>query len=450
MAEAIADSTSMMQADEIQRTVSNYVNDWLTQAGVADNTATWLKTVIIIVGIALLSFLANWITKKIILTVLNRIAKKTKTKWDDAIIERRVFHKLAHIAPAIVIYLLAPVALLEYKEWIYLVVQAGAKIYMVLIVLLSINAFINAGNDIYNTYEISKTKPIKGYLQVLKIVVYLIAAILIISILINKSPWYLLGGLGAFAAVLMLVFKDSILGFTGSIQLTANDMVRPGDWISMPDFGADGDVIEMNLTTIKVQNWDKTISTIPTYSLITNSFKNWRGMEESGGRRIMRNIIIDINSVKFCDEAMIERFKKFRLIKDYIENKEKELEEHNKKHDIDNAVVVNGRRQTNIGVFQEYLRQYLKANENIHEDMTFLIRQLQPTEQGLPIQIYVFSKVQAWVAYEQIQGDIFDHALAVLSQFELRAFQNPTGGDFEKALFTRNAPVNELLNTKPE
>ena len=449
MAQALTDSTAV-QTTEIQKTVSYHVNEWLTQAGVASDTASWLKTVVMIAAIILLSFLANWITKKIILGILNKIAKKTKTNWDDKLISRRVFHKLAHLAPALVVYLLAPVALLEYNELFYQVVQSAAKIYMVLVVLLSIDAFINAGHDIYQSYEIAKTKPIKGYLQVVKILIYLVAAILILSIFIGKSPWFLLGGLGAFAAVLMLVFKDSILGFTGSIQLSANDMVRPGDWISMPDFGADGTVIEMNLTTVKVQNWDKTISTVPTYSLITNSFKNWRGMEESGGRRIMRNIIIDINSIKFCSNEMIEKFKKFRLINEYVVNKEKELEEYNAKHNLDNSIVVNGRRQTNIGIFQEYLRRYLKENENIREDMTFLVRQLQPTELGLPIQIYVFSKIQAWVDYEKIQADIFDHALAVLPQFELLAFQNPSGRDFAKVFTADNSSTKELLNNQSQ
>lgn len=446
MAKELADSTAL-QTDSFQQSVGEYVNNLISQSGIDNDPSNWLRTLLLIAAMIILGFLANWITKKIILNILQRIAKRTKTDWDDVLIKRRVFHKLAHIAPAIVIYLLAPVALMDLNELVYQVVQVGAKIYIVLNILMVINAFLNAGHDIYQGYEISKTKPIKGYIQVIKIIAYLVGAIIILSVLINKSPVYLLGGLGAFAAVLMLVFKDTILGFVGSIQLSANDMVRPGDWISMPNFGADGTIIEMNLTTVKVQNWDKTITTIPTYALISNSFKNWRGMEESGGRRIMRNIIIDINTIRFCTPEMIKKFKTFRLVREYIEKKQQELDEYNKKHDLDDDVLVNGRRQTNIGIFQEYLRNYLKNNPNIRDDMTFLIRQLQSTEQGLPIQIYVFSKVQAWVEYEKIQGDIFDHAFAVLPQFDLRAFQNPSGKDFSNALNQSfNTPALETSN----
>jgi len=244
----------------------------------------------------------------------------------------------------------------------------------------------------------------------------------------------LVGGLGAFSAVLLLVFKDAILGLVAGVQLTANDMLRPGDWISMPKYDADGTVTDITLTTIKVQNWDKTISTVPAYSLFTDSFKNWRGMEESGGRRIKRSINIDMTSVKFCTEPMLEKYKQFQHIIDYVKNTEVEIQKYNSDKRVNTKVVVNGRRQTNIGVFRAYLYAYLQSHPDVRNDMTFLIRQLQPGEYGLPIEIYVFSKVQAWAQYEAIQADIFDHILAVIPEFDLRVFQNPSGGDFKSLI----------------
>lgn len=420
--------------EQIQNSVSQFVNEWLVQLGVADNTAAWLKVVVMLLAIVILSLLLDWITKKVVITFLKRAARRTKTLWDDALLKRRVLHRIIHIIPALIVYIFIPIALQEFNPIYYLVIQALAKVFIVFIVVLALDAFLNATHDIYLTFEISKTKPIKGYIQVVKIIIYLIGSVLMLSILINKSPWYFIGGLGAFAAVLILVFKDTLLSLVASIQISANDMLRPGDWISMPDFGADGDVVEINLTNVKVRNWDKTISSIPTYALISNSFKNWRGMEESGGRRIMRSILIDINTIKFCDQSTLEEFKKIVLIKEYIENKQKEIEQFNKTNNISDELPVNGRRQTNIGVFQEYLRQYIRNNPNLNPEMTHMVRQLEPTEKGVPVQIYLFSKVKTWVDYEKIQADLFDHIFAVLPFFELKPFQNPSGRDIQAAL----------------
>jgi miniconductance mechanosensitive channel len=295
-----------------------------------------------------------------------------------------------------------------------------------------LNAFLNSIYDIYQGFEVSKSKPIKGYLQVFKIILFLIGAIFVISMLIGRSPLYLLTGLGAFSAVLLLIFRDPILGLVGGIQISANDMVRPGDWIVMNKSGADGVVTDISLTTVKVQNWDKTITTIPTYSLVSESFVNWRGMEESGGRRIKRSINIDMNSVKFASPEQLTQLKKIKLVNNYLQKKEKELATYNEKNNIDDEVLVNGRRQTNLGVFRAYVAEYLKSNSNINQDMTFLVRQLQPGESGIPIEIYVFSKVQEWAKYEDIQSDIFDHLLATIPEFGLQVFQNPSGADFRK------------------
>ena len=304
--------------------------------------------------------------------------------------------------------------------------------YMVLVVLLVIDAVLNALLEIYQTLPVSKGRNIKGIVQVFKIIFYFIGILVIITIFTEKDMGGLLTGLGAMAAVLMLVFRDTILGLVASVQLSANKMVSIGDWIAMPKYGADGDVIDINLTSVKVQNWDKTIASIPTYALVTDSFNNWKGMEDSGGRRIKRSLNIDMSSVSFLSREQIDKFRSYNLLKDYIETKEKEIEEYNKAQKVDDTVVTNGRRMTNLGTFRAYLENYLHKHPMIHQEMTFLVRHLQPTEKGLPVEIYVFSKDQAWARYEGIQADIFDHILAILPEFGLRVFQNPTGSDFSK------------------
>ena len=399
----------------------------LTDAGLAGEYATWVIEGIEILGVAILAFVANKITKGIILQAVHRVALRTKTDWDDVLVQRKAFHRLSHLAPALVIYGMAPYAL--QTEGLITLAQGGAKVYMLLAGLLAIDAVLNSANDIYQKYEVSRRMPILGYLQVVKMVLTIAIAIFALAIIIGESPVVLFTGLGALTAVILLIFKDSILGLVAGIQLVANDMVRPGDWIEMPKYGADGDVVEITLNTLKVRNWDKTISTVPTYALISDSFKNWRGMSESGGRRIKRSVFIDISSIRFCSPEMIEQFSKIHLVRDYVAGKRKELEEFNRKHEVDESVMANGRRMTNVGTFRMYLVAYLRNHPKIHQDMTFLVRQLQPTEKGLPIEIYVFSNDQAWANYEDIQADIFDHIFAALPEFGLRPFQNPTSHD---------------------
>jgi miniconductance mechanosensitive channel len=405
----------------------------LEKIGLNDPTSYVLNIAFGIIIILIVAWVADYVSRKIILQVLKKMAKRTKSTWDDVLVEKKVFNRLAHVVPAIIIYYAIPFVLGDF-EILLNVILKGIKIYLVLMVLLSIDGLINSFYQIYNTLDVSKTRPIKGYVQVVKIIVYFVAIIIIISIVRQKPPDKILAGLGAMAAILLLVFKDTILGFVASIQLSANDMVRPGDWISMPSHGADGDVIDITLNTVKIQNFDKTICTIPTYALVSESFSNWRGMQESGGRRIKRHILLDMKSVKFCDDKMMEKFKKINRLKDYIVQKEKELEDYNKESGIDNSVLVNGRRMTNIGTFRKYLEEYLKNHPKIHLGMTLLVRQLQPTEKGVPIEIYVFTNDNAWANYEAIQADIFDHIMAVIPEFELSVFQNPTGEDFKKLL----------------
>jgi miniconductance mechanosensitive channel len=407
-----------------------WYNTLLTGTGMSDSLVVVIENATIIVITIGLAILADFVVKRIIIATIKQVAQRSKNDWDDIFVERKVFNRLAHLAPAWIVY-----ASLQYifdADKLVNTLGNFTQAYMVLVVLLVIDALLNALHEIYHTLPISKGRNIKGYVQVVKIIFYAAAVIMIISIFSGKAPSLLLGGLGAMAAVLILVFKDTILGFVASIQLSANKMVNVGDWISMPKYNADGDVIDISLNTVKVQNWDKTIATIPTYALVSESFNNWKGMEESGGRRIKRSINIDMNSVGFLDAEQIEKFRKYYLLKDYINRKEKEISEFNKSLKLEGDQVTNGRKMTNLGTFRKYLEEYLKQHPKIHQDMTFLVRHLQPSDKGLPIEIYVFSNDQAWANYEAIQADIFDHILAIIPEFGLRVFQNPTGSDFRK------------------
>jgi miniconductance mechanosensitive channel len=405
---------------------------WLEGLGLSSELAQFGKVATALIAIVVLSFLANFVAKKIIVVGLTAITKRTKSVWDDFLVHRKVFHKLSHLAPALVIQYTIGIALYDYSPSLTLIIEKFTYIYIVAAWLFVISSLLNALHDMYMTLEVSKTRPIKGYVQLAKIVIYVLGGIVIISILINKNPLNLLVGMGASAAILMLVFKDTILGLVASVQVSANNMVKPGDWIAMPSRGADGTVLEITLNTVKVQNWDRTISTFPTYALVSESFTNWKGMEESDGRRIKRSIYIDMRSVKFCSPELLEKLKRIHLVKDYIETRAKEIEEFNKKMDFDTSMPVNGRRMTNLGIFRRYLEHYLKNSSNINTDATYMVRHLQPTEKGIPVEIYCFSKVKAWVEYEGVQADIFDHILAIVPQFELRVFQNPSGDDFQK------------------
>lgn len=410
--------------------INTLLLDWLTSTGLSHANASFLQETIGIFVVLIASVLGFFIAKFLIIRTLHLVVARSKNQWDDILAKKRVFVKLAYLAPAIIINFLIPYVLTE-SDLLIRIIELVASIYIVIVVLNVVSSVLNAFHDIYQTFEFAKEKPVKGYIQVAKIIAYIIAIVIIITILMGDNNFGWLAGFGAFSAVLMLVFKDPILGFVGGIQLTANKMVRIGDWIEMPKYGADGTVTDISLTTVKVQNWNKTITTIPTYALITDYFKNWRGMEDSGGRRIKRSINIDMNSIKFCTPEMLERFKRIEYVSEYVEKTEAALDEYNSRKNIDSSVLVNGRRQTNIGVFRAYLKGYLTNHPKINNDMTFLVRQLQPTEDGIPIEVYVFSKDQEWAKYEDNQADIFDHILAVIPEFDLTVFQSPTGRDFQ-------------------
>jgi len=411
----------------------NRLTQWLADAGLGESWVALIAGGIKVLLLLVISALIYWLPQRILLAALTRVIRRTKTQWDDAFLDRKVLHRIAHLAPALVIAVLGPMLFAGSSGALFIIGKI-VGIYVALVILAIFMGFLDALVDIYRGYEISRHRPIKGYLQVVKIILAVAVVIYIISSLMNRSPVVLLSGLGAMTAILLLIFKDTILGFVASIQLVGNDMVRIGDWIAMPQYGADGDVIDMNLTTVKVQNWDKTITTVPTYSLVSQSFKNWRGMDESGGRRIKRDVHIDVTSIRFLSPEDVERYRKIQHLTEYMDGKVEALKAWNAEHGVVDGDYVNGRRMTNVGTFRAYLTEYLRKHPMIKQDMTCMVRQLPPGEHGLPIQIYAFSKDQRWVFYEGIQADIFDHILAVLPEFGLRVFQDPTGADFKRVV----------------
>ena len=368
-------------------------------------------------------FLAS---KIIILKPINSWFRKTKTKLDDIFLQSGFFNRLIYLIPLLILYNLEGI----FSQYSIIIHRILNSIF-VLIILICINVLLSAFGDIYNRSRFSRRIHIKGYLQVVKLILFIVGILGIITILTGQSPVYLLSGIGALTAVLMLVFKDTILSFVATIQINSNDLFKIGDWVEAPQFGADGDVVDIALHTVKIQNWDKTITIIPTHKLIDSSFKNWRGMTDSGGRRIKRAIYIDISTIRFWDEELLRRFQQFDLLQDYLESKLKEVDNSNQTVGENLDQMVNERRFTNIGTFRAYIKAFLKNHSDIHDEMTFLIRQLPPGEKGLPMEIYVFTNDTDWVRYESIQSDIFDHLMAIISEFDLKVFQNPSGNDFK-------------------
>ncbi|WP_102408905.1 mechanosensitive ion channel family protein [Parabacteroides bouchesdurhonensis] len=411
-------------------TIQEWINDRLMDLGLISDVANKLDNSIILLIIILVTVAFDYICRYIVLGMFKRLAKRTKNQWDDLIVERKIINKMMHIIPAILVYILVPFAFPpEEFPKLLLFLQKICLIYIIAVSLRFINASLNIIHEIYNRKESFKDKPLKGFIQIIQVTVFFIGIIFIISILINKSPVSLFAGLGASAAILMLVFKDTILGFVAGIQLSANDMLRAGDWITMDKYGANGTVMEVTLNAVKVKNFDNTITTIPPYALVSDAFQNWRGMSESSGRRVKRSINIDMNSVCFCTAEMLDKFRKISLITDYIDGKEDELHKYNEEHHIDNSVWVNGRRQTNLGVFRAYLLRYLQSLPEVNKELTCMVRHLQPTETGIPIELYFFSSIKDWVPYEGVQADVFDHILAIIPEFGLSVFQNISGAD---------------------
>ena len=413
----------------------------------------WMDLALPLASLAAGAWIAGWVASRFLHRVISRIAARTRSTWDDHIVERKVVRRIAHVVPALVVYLGIGTALgvteavgvteaaAESDPGTLLAlaltfVRRVSAAYIVLTLARAFAAFLDAVNDIYNEASpLAKSRPIKGYLQVITLVAYIAAGVVIISILAGLSPVFFLSGIGALAAVLMLVFRDTILSLVASVQIASNDMIRIGDWVSVPQSNCDGDVIDIALHTVKIQNWDKTISTIPTHKFISESFKNWRGMSESGGRRIKRSLRVDMNSVRFLDANEIEELSRRELLHDYMRDSRDRIARYNEARAAGNpGVIPEIRRLTNLGTFRVYVQKYLEAHPKTHKEMTLLTRQLEPGPQGVPIEVYCFSNDTAWANYEGFQADIFDHLIAILPDFGLSAFQAPGGSDFARAM----------------
>jgi miniconductance mechanosensitive channel len=370
------------------------------------------------------------IAKRLLVGTVRAFAKRSSFTWDDALVSHNVFGRLAQLVPALIVFVGVPF-IPGLPEGVVQLMRNVAMGYMVLMLTLALTALLSAANSIYAASPVAKDRPLKGFVQLVQIVVWIFGGVMIIAAVLDRSPLLLLSGFGAMTAILILVFKDTILSLVASVQLTAQDMVRVGDWIEMPQFGADGDVVDVQLHTVKVQNWDKTITTIPTHRLITDSFKNWRGMSQSGARRIKRSILIDVASIRFHTSDEVKHFRRFALLKDYIQEKEKELADYNKGLATEVQADVNRRRLTNVGTFRAYAYNYLKNHPEIHQGMTLIVRQLGSGPEGLPLEIYCFTNTTEWDVYEGIQSDVFDHLLTIVREFGLRIYQKPSGSDLE-------------------
>ena len=404
--------------------------DWLmAQFKDSGIDAVWAGLLVNLIGgllLVFLSWLAYLVAKRVVLRAIRFLSSRTSSDWDKVLIEHKVFARLSNVVPALVAHVLAPVVFAGVESLVGFV-QGLAKVYLVVVLLFTLQALLNGLQTIYQRYDISKRVPIKGLLQALMLVACFVGSVFIISIVMGREIGTLMAGLGAMVMGFLFVFKDAIMGLVAGIQLATNDTVRKGDWIEMKGHGIDGDVIDVSLTTVKVQNFDKTVVSIPASKLITEACRNWRGMKDSGGRRIKRPIRIDMRSIRFADEALLEKFQRFDLLKGYLQSRLDEVNVYNQTANMDLSELVNGRRLTNIGTFRAYIMAYLKSHPQIRQDRTFLIRQLAPGDNGLPIEIYIFTDTTVWAEYEAIQADIFDHLLAVIPEFGLAPFQNSTG-----------------------
>lgn len=422
--------------------ITMWIQDLLGKVGVTGTLSLYLSMLIFLACLLIVSWIGNYVTKTYLCGIIRRIIQKTNAPWGEAFLRYRLFHRISHLAPAFIIYVLIPLILSpEFGPGPAFVrfIRVIMTIYMILALVQVFDSLSHSFEDIYNKKaKDASRRPIKSYLQVLKILIYLIAAIWVISAILDKSPWALFTGLGAMAAILMLVFKDSILGFVASVQLASYDMVRVGDWVVLPSYNANGDVTEISLNTVKVRNFDKTITTVPTSALLTTGVTNWRGMKEAGGRRIKRSINIDMTTIRFCDDNLLEKLGKVHLLKDYIEKKQMDISVYNKENKIDRSVKINGRTLTNIGLLRSYIEHYLQNHPQVHKDYTLLIRQLQPTSTGLPLELYIFTTDTLWKNYERIQADIFDHILAIIPEFDLAVFQEQSDHNYKKSMQNPN------------
>ena len=391
-------------------TINHELMLWLQQMGAAEGLANWIIRIGVLLAILLIIYVFDRICRKTIIPLVRKVTSKTQVTWDDYLLNDNVLDNVCHLIPPVVFYALIPLAFSAESNLLALLLKA-CHIYIVVIAMKLVCAVITSLYTISSEHEKLKNHSLKGFYQMLKLLVICIGAIVIIGELIGKNPITILAGLGAGAAVLMLVFQDTIKGLVAGIQLVANDMVRVDDWITMPKYGADGDVMEVSLTTVKVRNWDKTITTVPPYALVNDSFQNWRGMFDIGGRRVKRSIDIDMNTVRFCTEEELAYFKQQPWMEGFEET---------------------GKEEVNLYIFRHYVMYYLTHHPKVNQEMIMTVRQLQPTAHGLPIELYFFSANTAWLRYEHLQAEVFDHVLAMLHQFDLKVFQSPTGLDVQK------------------
>lgn len=386
-------------------------------------------TIVLFVSTMAISLIMWWLTKEILLGSIGAFAAKTDTEFDDILVEKKFFNALAHVLPLLLLDYFFSIVFFAFPDLLDFFVRIN-EVLITLAIMFSLRRLIDTSGEFLRKKPAFEGKPMKSYVQTINILITIFFVILMLSLLTGQSPIFFLTSLGAATAIILLIFKDSILGLVASIQMSANDMIRLGDWITMEKYGADGEVIEITLTSVKVQNWDRTITTIPTYSFIAESFKNWRGMSESGGRRITRAINIQLDSVKFASPRLLEKLTKVNYISGFVRERSEEIKRYNEENGLSDDQI-NARKQTNIGLFRRYLEFYLKNHERIHKGMTLMVRQLAPNENGVPIQIYCFTNTTVWSEYENIIGDIFDHIFAVVKEFELNIHEAPSGNDFK-------------------
>ena len=389
-------------------------------------------------GVLIAAILARFLVNLVLVKVISKTAKKTKTQWDNILLENQFFQRISNLAIPIVLSMFTKTFTPVIDIW-----DRAVGLLVVIFVVFIITSSLNAIEEIYRGYEIYKTRPIKGVLQVVNIINFIIGGVVAIALLVGESPVVLLGGIGAMTAVTSLIFKDAILGFVAGIQLTGNDMVRIGDWIEVPNYSANGTVVDMSLTTVKVENFDNTITTVPAYAMITNAFINWRGMEDSGGRRIKRSLYINVSDVRFADQADLDYYEEIDLLADYIKGRRKEIGQDNQRISQGPNLEMNRRRLTNLGTFRVYVEEYIKHHPDIRKDTTLMVRQLATEGQGIPLEIYAFANTTDWVKYEEIQANIFDHLYAIATEFGLTLFQNPSGNDVRKLGLVSNKKGEE-------
>lgn len=406
--------------------IFNWAYKLLRELKLGHVSAIYGNLIVNLFVIAIVAFLLDKIFKKIIVLALAIIAQRTKTTFDDLLVENKTSKYVAHLIPLYFIYKTLPVALKDFVYWEF-IFSKGITIFIITLSLWIIRSIFNAIRDYLKQQPDYNDKPIDSYVQVVMIILWIFGITAIVLILFDTRITTLLGTFGAISAIIVLIFRDTILGFVASIQVTVNDIVRIGDWITIEKYGADGDVIEINLATVKVRNFDNTNTTIPTYSLISDSFKNWRGMQQSDGRRIKRHILIKANSVRFIHRDEINDLKKIQLISAYLEHRQVDIDKYNAQNNVDKSLSINGRNLTNLGLFRKYINSYIETHPGVNKNMTIMCRHLQPTEKGIPIEIYVFTSDKRWINYEYIMADIFDHIIASVAYFDLEIFELPSG-----------------------